>query len=140
MTDTTESATKTPGIVIFVAILNFLTTAVFFLLAAISVMGLLFGNIFGIYEYMTQRLSQYSHANPSVGLSLLFIIFLAVSVTFLFCFLFLGIGLLKGRRLAWYFQIALSVLGLLSFPVGTLVNAVILVLFFQAPTRDYFKV
>ena len=71
---------------------------------------------------------------------MIFLVFFAVSFLFLLFFLFLGLGLLKGKRLAWYFQIAMSTIGILGFPIGTILNGAILVLFFQAPIRDYFKV
>ena len=65
-------------------------------------------------------------------------------------FLMLGIGLVRGKKFAWYLQIAvstmgllglpLSVTGLLLLPLGALLNVAILVLFFQNPVRSYFKV
>ena len=137
MTDTS----RTPGIVIFVAILNFISTAVCMLFAVLSLIGLLFGGTFGITDYLTKQINQYgAPPNLSLGMNLLFVLFFLVALTFLLSFLSLGIGLLKGRRLAWYFQVAMCALGLFGFPVGTIINTVILVLFFQPAIRDYFKV
>ncbi len=141
MTDVVEESSKTPGIVIFVAVLNFLATAFFVLLLGIAVTVLIFGNVMGIYEFVTRQITQLSpQANLSLGLNVLFGMLFAVSLFFALFYLWIGIGLLKARKIAWYFQVALSVIGLIGFPFGTILNTVILVLFFQSPVRSYFKV
>ena len=142
MTEVANESQRTPGIVIFVAVLNFLSSILFFLFTALSLAVLVFGNIMGIYEFVQSRISHFytAPANFSLGVNVLFGIFLAVSVFFLFFFVLVGIGLLRGKKIAWYFQVALSVMGLLGFPFGTLLNVVILIFFFQSSVRDYFKV
>ena len=141
MNEVISEPSKTPGIVIFVAVLNFLSAALFFIFSSLSLMVLIFGNVMGIYDFMTHQITRYyPSANLSLGFNFIFITFLAVSLVFLIFFLMIGLGLLKGRRLAWYFQIALSIMGLLGIPFGTILNVVILIFFFQAPVRDYFKV
>ncbi len=141
MTETIVEPRKTPGIVIFVAILNFLSTGFFFLLSVLSVMVLVFGNIMGAYDFVTRQITQYTqNTNFSLGLNFVFVILLLVSLSFIVFFFLMGIGLLKGSRLAWYFQVALSVLGLMGFPFGTVLNVLILIFFFQSSVREYFKV
>lgn len=132
---------RTPGIVIFVAILNFLSALFAFGLLLFSTALMVFGNFIGIYEFLTKQLTQFStQTNISLGLNVLFGLMFASSLLFLVFYLFIGIGLLKGRKIAWFVQVAFSVMGLLGFPLGTILNTVILVLFFQAPVRDFFKI
>ena len=66
-------------------------------------------------------------------------------------FLMIGVGLLRGKRYGWYFQVAMSTFGLLGLPlsflsgtffvlpIGTILNILILVFFFQPSVRDHFK-
>lgn len=132
---------KTPGIVIFVAILNFISVSFLGLFSLFLLVALIFGNVMGVYDLAQQALTQYATTpNFSYGLTFLFAMALAVALAFVSFFILVGIGLLKGKKLAWYFQVAMSVIGLLGFPVGTLLNTVILVLFFQPTVRNFFKV
>ena len=141
MTDTVPESTQTPGVVIFVAILNFISVAFFLLLAAISIAALVFGNVMGVYDFVTRQMTQYSQTpNVSHGLTAIFVLALFFCLGFGAFFAAIGVGLLKRKKLAWYFQIAMSVLGLLGFPIGTALNAIVLIFFFQAPVRGYFKV
>ena len=141
MTDVTHESSKTPGIVIFVAVLNFLSSGLFFIFSILSLVALVFGNVMGIYDFVTRQITQFTQPQSlSLGLNFVFGSFLLISLTFLAFFLFIGLGLLKGKKLAWYFQIAMSVLGLLGIPFGTILNVIILIFFFQPSVRDYFKV
>jgi hypothetical protein len=141
MTDAIAPERKTPGIVIFVAVLNFISTAFFLLLAVLAVMVLVFGNFVGIYDYMSSQVARYSpQIKLTLGVNIVMGLLLAVSAFFCVFHLVTGIGLLKGKKIFWYIQIALSVLGLLGFPIATILNTIILVFFFQSATRDYFKV
>lgn len=136
-----QSQDKIPGIVIFVAILNFIGCFFLFLLAAACLAVVIFGNIMGVYDFVTKQITQYyGQPNLSLGLSFIFGILMAVAVAFAVFYLWIGLGLLKGRKLAWYFQVAMSILGALGFPLGTLLNIAILALFFQPGIRNYFKV
>ncbi|MCG3176162.1 MAG: hypothetical protein MOGMAGMI_01103 [Candidatus Omnitrophica bacterium] len=63
---------------------------------------------------------------------------MCVSWTMAVCFAFVGVGLIRRAKIAWYAQIAMSVVGLLGFPVYTILNACLLVLLFRPATRDYF--
>ena len=129
---------KTPGMVIFTAVLNFLSAAFFLFWFLVSLFVLIFRNFMGVYDFIAREYPRMM--SLSFGLTFLFgIVFVAGLFFFLF-FLAVGIGLLKGEKIAWYFQIALSIAGLIIFPVGTALNAAILIFFFQAPIRDYFKV
>ena len=131
----------TPGMVIFAAVLNFIASFFLFLLAAICLVFLVFGNAAGFYDAVTKQVNQaYAHYNLSIGLNVLFGAILAAGLFLAVFYLLVGIGLLKGRKLAWYFQIALSVIGLISFPFGTIINIIILVFFFQQNIRAFFKV
>ncbi len=132
---------KTPGIVIFVAVLNFISMAFFFFLSIISLVVLIFGNVMGIYEFITKQITAYNpQVNLSVGFNVFFILMLVFGIIFFVFYLLEGIGLLRGKKYAWCFQIALSVLGLLAFPIGTILNAVVLIFFFQSSIRGYFKI
>ena len=141
MSEVIHEPSRTPGIVIFVAVLNFLSSGVFFVLSVLSTVVLIFGNVMGIYDFVTRQITQhYQTPNVSLGFNFVFAGFLVVSLVFMLFFVMVGVGLLKGKRLAWYFQVALSVMGLLGIPFGTILNIVILIFFFQSPVRDYFKV
>ena len=139
--ETRKEAPKIPGIVIFVAVLNFISMAFFFFLSIISLIVLVFGNVMGLYDFMTKQITTYSpQVTVSIGFNVFFILALVFGIIFLVFYLMVGLGLLKGKKYAWYFQVALSVLGLLGFPIGTILNAVILIFFFQSSIRGYFKI
>ncbi|GEM_PF-980936 len=136
-----KEAPKIPGIVIFVAVLNFISMAFFFFLSTLSLIVLVFGNVMGIYDFITKKITAYRpQINVSIGFNVFFILALVFGIIFFVFYLVEGIGLLRGKKYAWYFQVALSVLGLLGFPIGTVLNAVILIFFFQSSIRGYFKV
>ncbi len=141
MTDPVIETDKTPGMVIFVSILNFITAFFLFVLASACLLVLVFGNMLNVYEFVTKQITQaYGQPNLSVGINFIFGgLFVGGSALAVF-YLLIGLGLLKGRKLAWYFQIALSIIGALGFPVGTVLNVVILIFLFQPSTRSYFKV
>ena len=148
-----SSEVKKPGIVIFVAVLLFFTVAFFSFLALCCVLAMLFGAAWGIDEYVTRQMTQFSAPNFSFGITLIFGAALFVFVCFAAFFLTLALGLLKGKKFAWYLQVAFSTLGLLSLPMGffwsmalpiipmgSILNIVILIFFFRAPAREFFKV
>jgi hypothetical protein len=136
-----DAPNRTPGIVIFVAILNFLAASFFWLLATLSVLAILFGNALGVYQLVTRQMSQMApELNLTLGINLFFGILLVFSVIFGVFYILVGIGLLRGQRVFWYIQIALSIIGLFGFPVGTVINAVVLVFLFQTSVRDFFRV
>lgn len=139
--NTVGESSKTPGIVIFVAILNFISMAFFLFLLVISLVVLIFGNVMGIYDFVTKQITALTpQANLTIGFNVFFVLLLIFSVIFLVFYLLIGLGLLKARKYAWYFQVALSVIALLAFPFGTILNAVILIFFFQSNVRGYFKI
>ena len=153
MTDISVEAPKKPGMVIFVAILHFFSSSIFAFLSLFCVLAMFFGAAWGIDDFFTKQVTQVAPAaNFSYGLTLIFGAALVVFLGFLTFFLTLGIGLLSGKKFAWYLQVAFSTLGLLSLPLGLLgaaffvlplgaiFNIVILVLFFQPRIRNYFKV
>ena len=141
MSDQTAEAKGTPGIVIFVAVLNFIGSFFLFFLAVICLVFLVFGNAAGFYDAVTKQVNQaYAQYNLSIGLNVLFGAILAVGLFLAVFYLLVGMGLLKGRKLAWYFQIALSAIGVISFPFGTVINIIILIFFFQQNIRTHFKV
>ncbi|MBI4353460.1 MAG: hypothetical protein HY593_06025 [Candidatus Omnitrophica bacterium] len=141
MDEKTSGSSRIPGSVIFVAILNFLSAALFLLLILGAIGALVFGNFVGVYEYFLRQVSErYPQINISFGLNFLFGLVLAVGLLFFTLFLFIGAGLLKGKRIAWYLQIVSSVLGLFNYPLGTVLSAAILVFFFQNSVRSFFKV
>ena len=144
---------KKPGIVIFVAVLHFFSVALFCFLSLFCVLAMLFGAAWGIDDYFTRQMSQFSPPNFSFGITLIFGTALFVFVCFGAFFLSMALGLLKGKKFAWYLQVAFSTLGLLSFPLGffwamaipvlpmgSVLNIVILIFFFRPRVREYFQV
>ena len=142
MTEISQETPRTPGVVIFTAVLNFIAAFFAFLAAGVSVAGIFFGNAMGIAEKINRQLSEYSipSVNLSSGLTFFFVLLFVLCLTMAITSLIVGRGLLKGKKWTWYVQVASSVIGLLGFPFWTLMNAVLLFLFFQKPVRDYFKV
>jgi hypothetical protein len=130
---------KTPGIVLFVAVLNFLSATLFFFLTLFCLLLAVFGTTLGIAESAAQRLADYQ-AQFNMAYGAFFLVLTAMFLAFFAFFLAVGIGQLKGKRFSWFVQIGLSVLGLLGFPIWTVLNGVILYFFFQPRTRDYFGV
>ncbi len=141
MADVIPDTQKTPSLVIFTAVLNFITAFFGFFLLVIALIGLIFGNAAGIPQYLNQQMSQYSQElNLSTGITALFVVLLVLGLLVAVSSGFVGWGLLKGKRWAWYVQVSSSVVGLLGFPFWTILNAAILVFFFRQPIRGYFKV
>ena len=145
---------KRPGMVIFVAILHFLTVAFFSFLSFICIAAMLFGAALGTDNYFTQQVSRFSPPNSSHGLTIVLGMALFVLLCFVAFFLTLAVGLLKGKKFAWYQQVAFSTFSLLApplaplfflwalpvLPVGFILNIVILIFFFRPRLRGYFKV
>lgn len=143
MTDTISAspAAPKPAFIIIAAILNFIMCGWLFIAVMFSGFVLLFGNLFGLIEFLSSRLTQtYPQMHLSIGLNVFMTLFFAITFCFFIFFLWLGIGLLRGHKLAWYFQVGLSILGMIGFPVGTVINVIILIFFFQPYIRNYFKV
>lgn len=141
MTDVLPDTHKVHGMVIFTAVLNFISVFFMAILAVFSVVALIFGNSFGLYQTVTTKMQElYPTTNYTLGLNLVFGLLLFAALAFGALALAVGVGLLKGKKFAWYVQVAASVLGLFGFPFGTVLNGVILVFFFQQPIRTYFKV
>ncbi len=140
----TSLGKKRPGIVLFVAVLNFIVAFFAACWFGICAVALLLGSAMGIYQAVmnevSQRMPSMNTANFGVGLNFIFGFFLSMSLVTLVLAIWIGLSLLKGKKFAWYVQVAFSVLGLFGFPIGTILNAVILLFFFQHSTRDYFKV
>jgi hypothetical protein len=136
-----------PGIVIFAAVTHFFGVALFGFLSLFCVLAMAFGAAWGVDQYFREQMSQ---ANLSYGMAVIFILALSVFLTFTAFFLVLALGLLKGKRYAWYMQVALSTLSLLSLPLGLMgafvmplgavLNIVILAMFFRPRVRGFFKV
>ena len=136
-----QETRKTPGIVIFVAVLNFITVSFSLVFMLFSLLALVFGNTMGLADYATRQISQYeSQWNVSYGINFIFILLLVTSLLSFVFFLVIGVGLLRAKPYAWYLQLAMSILGLVGFPIWTILNGVILYYFFQPPVRGYFKV
>jgi TRAP-type C4-dicarboxylate transport system permease small subunit len=147
-----SSAVKKPGFVIFTAILNFFSAAAFLSIAAFMALAIAFGAAWGLDSYVQQQVSAYSpDPNMSYGLAFVFGISSGVTLLMGLYFLAIGIGLLKGKKFAWYLQVAMSTLGLLGLPlsfmtsvfvlpIGSVLNIVILIMFFRSNIRGYFGV
>ena len=151
MSETSVEKPKKPGIVIFVAVLHFFSVALFFFLSLFCVLAMLFGAAWGIDDYFTRQMPQFSPPNFSFGITLVFGTALFVFACFAAFFLSMALGLLKAKKFAWYLQVAFSTVGLLGLPLaflwavpllplGSILNIVILALFFRSRIRGYFKV
>jgi hypothetical protein len=156
MSDIPEAAVpagkaKRPGIVLFAGILHGLSVFFFASLSLFCVIAMIFGSVWGIDDYVTRQMPQYAPPNFSYGLTILFGMALFVFLCFAGFFLFMAIGLLSGKKVTWYLQVGMSMLGLLSFslgflwsipalPIGTVLNIIILFFFFQPRVREFFKV
>ena len=151
MNEMQNTAPRKPGIVILVAIPNFIFAAFFLMWTAFMALAIVFGAAWGFDAYVSQQISQYApNPNFSYGLAWLFGGVAAVCLVSAMYFILLGAGLLGGKKFAWYLQVATSTVGLLGLPLSVtgifllplsaIINIVILVLFFQPRIRDYFKV
>ena len=152
MSETVPERSGKPGAVIFAAILNFFSAAALFSLAAFAALATLFGAAWGVDEYVSRQVSQFApDPNFSYGVTVVLGLAVAVFLAFGLFFLVIGIGLLRGRKYAWYLQAAMSTFGLLGLPLsfltgalmlplGSVLNIVLLVLFFQPRVRGYFRV
>ena len=139
--ETVENSARKPGIVIFVAILNFITSVFFLFLSMLAASMFIFGNFVGILDAFSRRVTAYAASvNVPLGVSFLFGIGLVTALFFFLLFLLIGIGLLRGKKISWYFQVAMSIMGLITFPIGTVLNIIILIFFFQPVVRNHFKV
>ncbi len=151
MSTAESTVVRKPGIVILVAIPNFLFAAFFLMWASFMALAIVFGAVWGVDAYVSQQISQYApNPNLTYGLVWLFGGVAAVCLVGAMYFILLGAGLLGGKKYAWYLQVATSTIGLLGLPLsvtgifllplGAILNIIILVLFFQPRVRDYFKV
>lgn len=147
MTDTVPqtppAAPNRPSVVILSAILSFIAASTGFLVFFLSLAALFFAGAFQFADFVASRVSEIStSSNVGVTYGINFILVLLGLLGFAVsaCFVFLGVGLLKGWKAAWYGQIVMSVLGLTGFPIGTALNAVILILLFRRDARGYFGV
>jgi hypothetical protein len=156
MNDVSAQAPRTPGMVIFAAILNFASAAAWFAGFLFSALFIFLGNALAIYQRFLEELKR-AYANVSAhmqwtanqpltdtDLSVLFNSFFILMA--LFCLFFVlyhmitGVGLLRAKKTAWFLQLLSAVIGLGFLPYGTVISIVILVTFFQRGTRDFFKV
>ena len=133
---------RKPGIVLFAAVLNFISASMMSALCFFSLLGIIFGSALGVTEAMSKRISDYAAStHVSFGINIIFVILFIFGLFFTGFYVWQGLALLKGNKAAWFIQIALSVLGLLWLPpFGTILSIVILVFFFQNRVRDHFKV
>ena len=145
------SVRKKPGIVIFVAVINFFWAAFFLMLSVFFALAIVFGAAWGVDGYVSHQMAQYSASpNFSYGLAIVLGVVSAFFFVLALFFLTLGVGLVRGKAYAWYMQVAMSTLGLLGLPLsvtgllvlplGAVINIAILIIFFQNPVRNYFRI
>jgi disulfide bond formation protein DsbB len=132
---------KTPTVVLVSAILNFISCAFFVLIGLIAGTVMVFGNAMGWYARITQVVNdQYPNVNLGIGLTFIITVVAVACVVSFLLTLLLGIGLLQGKKWAWFGQVASSIVGLIGFPVSTVINIILLIFLFQPNTRNFFKV
>ena len=130
-----------PGVVIFTTVLNYVAAVFYGLGAIFSLIVVLLGARASAYQYVTKQIANYYPQLHLAGsLQVIFGIILAVCLFSIWFHIWLGLGLLAGKKSCWYMQVVLSVIGLLAFPIGTVLNGIILFLFFRPNIREYFKV
>ena len=112
MNDTAVETSRTPGFVIFVAVLNFVSASFAALGVGFSLLVLIFGNIWGAYDFVDKQLANWNQmnqnsplgpmlppapdpANLTFGLNFLFGAILFLSGVFLLFFIAVGFGLLR---------------------------------------------
>ena len=137
----TESASvPRPGVVIFAALLNFVSAVLAFLGSAVVLLVM----ILGLSARLAARTSSYAPELANVNwaplLQVLGITLFVGGLLLAVQYVWLGASLLGGKKTAWYIQVVFSILGLFAVPVGTVINAVILILFFQDKTRALFGI
>ena len=52
----------------------------------------------------------------------------------------LGVGLLDGKRWAWFGALILSMIASLKFPTGTLVGVIVIITLFSSTVRAFFRI
>ena len=73
----------------------------------------------------------------TVGSTLAFLGFYSLLFPF---YIWLLVGLKRGTKAAYYVQMILSIVGLIGFPIGTLINGYILATWFRPETKAWFGV
>ena len=125
MSENLNSSNKTPGIVIFTAILNIFSCVAWLMGCLIAVVLLVAGNTGAFYEKVTSQMQQ-SFPGQTLPVALTWnVIFAVLLVGTLFFFLYhliLAIGLLKAKGVAWYFQVTTAVIGFLIISFGTILG------------------
>ena len=140
MVEAIPPAVKKPGVVIFVAILNFVSVAFWLAGTLFSILFLSLGQAVDLFQRTVTQLNQtLTSAGLSIGLTLVCAVVMFVCAVFALFHALLAVGLLKGHKAAWYLQLVSSTFGLLFLPYGTVLSVVILIFFFRAPVRDFFK-
>jgi hypothetical protein len=148
MTETAPQAVpaapvRTPAVVILAAVLNFIAATTGFAVFFLSLAALFISGAFQFADFIATRVAEISastNVGVTYGINFILVLLGVLGFAASAYFVFLGIGLLKGWKAAWYGQIVMSVIGLTGFPVGTVLNAVILFLLFRRNTRGYFGV
>ncbi len=135
MNENLNESQKKPGVVIFAMILNFFSAA-FWLVA--SMFLLLVGNAGMSTIAQDKNLGRVA----TIFMASTYFIYTFFVLLILF-HIFLGIGLLMGKKLAWYFQVISCVTGIVTFfwlPPSLIISIVILIFFFMSNVRSYFKI
>ena len=142
MVETILSSPKKPAVVILAAVVDFIFSVFFFLTAFIALLGLFVAQV---SQAMTNQMTTaYQSAPPLSTTALCLMVAIPFAILGLLVF-FLGLGVLKGRKGAYYGQIFISLFSLMFILVPgpnvlSILNLLILVFFFLRPARDYFKV
>jgi len=66
------------------------------------------------------------------------VILIVVFGLFFILQIWLNRALRAGKQAAWTVQMVMSILGLIGFPIGTLINGVILASWFKPETKEWF--
>lgn len=140
-TNTPLQASARPGVVLLAAVLNFIACGASLFISGLLVFIIILGNSMNLQQRAIQTVSdRLPQLTSAAGAGVVLVSIFLLALALVFYNLFVGIALLKAKKIAWFLQVAASIVGLLGFPVWTILNGIILFLFFQKPVRDYFKV
>jgi len=142
--------------VIFAAILNFVSAAAWAAGALFSFLFLFLGNAIAVYQKLATELKRVyidvstriswtanqpiTDADYAALFNTFFVVIALFCLFFVITHMVTGIGLLRARKYAWIMQLVTAVIGLGFLPYGTVISVVILVTFFQRNIRDFFKI
>lgn len=137
----TTKAAHQPGVAILAAIVNFISAAILFCgsagFAIVSVLSAFTGWGVALEErWNASVITSSVGVGVAVAAGILSFFLLVLGA---FCIIH-GMGLLKAKKSCWFIQVVLSILFLIQFPIGTILNGAILIYLFRNNARMYYGI